>query len=89
MYHSVHDTFYWMKKFADGNFEHHRAIGLVWLNVALQLVTTPLVPYNVTDYGVFMKEAANEFAQTHEATLLEHNIKLSEFKRYQSNHVMP
>ena len=77
-----------MKKFADGNFEHHRAIGLVWLNVALQLVTTPLVPYNVTDYGVFMKEAANEFAQTHEATLLEHNITLSEFKRYQSNHVM-
>ena len=85
MYHSVHDTFYWMKKFADGNFEHHRAIGLVWLNTALQLVTTPLVPYNVTDYGVFMKEAANEFAQTHEATLLEHNITLSELKRYWSN----
>ena len=77
MYHSVHDTFYWVKKFADANFEHHRAIGLIWLNMALQLVTTPLVPYNVTDYGVFMEAAASQFAQTYEETLLEHNLTLS------------
>ena len=69
-----------MQKFVDTNFEYHKAIGLVWLNVALQLVTTPLVPYNVTDYGIFMKEAANEFAQLYEKTLLEHNITLSEFQ---------
>ena len=78
LYHSVYDGFYWVEKFLDTNFEYHKAIGLVWMNVALQLVTTPLVPYNVTDYGVFMKEAANEFAQLCEETLLEHNITLSE-----------
>ena len=78
VYHSVHDTFYWMEHFLDPNFEYHRAIGLVWLNIALQLVTTPLVPYNVTDYGIFMKWSADEFAQSYEQHLLEHNISLSE-----------
>ena len=58
------------------NFEHHRAIGLVWFNVALQLATTPLVPFNVTDYGVFMEMTNGEFAQSNEKTLLEQNITL-------------
>ena len=68
-----------MEKFVDMNFEYHRAIGLIWLNVALQLVTTPLVPFNVTDYAVFMEGAVSEFAQLYEQTLLEHDIRLSEF----------
>ena len=69
-----------MQKFVDMNFEHHRAVGLVWLNVALQLVTTPLVPYNVTDYAVFMEWSGSDFAQLHEQALLEHNITLSELQ---------
>ena len=68
------------------NFEYHKAIGLVWLNVALQLVTTPLIPFNITDYGMFMEGAANEFAQFYEQTLLEHNITLSKF--YQPNQML-
>ena len=63
----------------DMNFTHHRALGLVWLNVALQLVTTPLVPFNITDYAVRMEELGSEFAQTNEKTLLKHNIKLGGF----------
>ena len=63
----------------DMNFTHHRAIGLVWLNVALQLVTTPLIPFNVTDYAVRMEELGSEFAQTNEETLLKQNIKLGGF----------
>ena len=88
MYHSVHDTFYWVEKFADNDFEHHKALGLVWLNLALQLVTTPLVPFNVTEYAIFMEESANEFAQSYEETLLKQNItlgKLVNFKVYQTN----
>ena len=65
----------------DMEFEYHRAIGLVWLNVALQLATTPLVPYNVTDYAMFMESSGSEFAQLHEQALLEHNITLSEFQQ--------
>ena len=67
-----------MQKFLDENFEYHKAMGLVWLNAALQLVTTPLVPFNVTDYAIFMEESANEFAQFYEQTLLKQNITLSE-----------
>ena len=52
-----------MESFADMDFEHHRVIGLVWLNIALQLATTPLVPYNVMDYAVFMENSGSEFAQ--------------------------
>ena len=54
-----------METFLDMDFERHRAIGLVWLDVALQLATTctPLMPYNVTDYAVFMENSGSEFAQ--------------------------
>ena len=34
LYHSVYDGFYWVEKFLDTNFEYHKAIGLVWMNVA-------------------------------------------------------
>ena len=68
-----------MEHFLDPDFEYHRATGLVWLNIALQLVTTPLVPYNVTDYGVFVKWSADTFAQSYEEHLLEYNISLSEY----------
>ena len=68
-----------MQKFLDKNFEFHKAIGLVWFNVALQLVTTPLVPFNVTDYAMFMEGTTSEFAQLYEQTLLKQNITLSEF----------
>ena len=61
------------------NFEHHRAIGLVWFNVALQLVTTPLVPFIVTDYKAFMEQSNGEFAQSNEKTLLEQNITLGTY----------
>ena len=87
MYHSVHDTFYWVEKFADTDFEHHKALGLVWLNVALQLVTTPLVPYNVTDYAIFMEGSASEFAQSYEETLLKQNITLSKFYSSYANQI--
>ena len=52
-----------METFVDKDFECHRAIGLVWVNVALQVATTPLIPYNVTDYAVFMENSGSEFAQ--------------------------
>jgi len=67
-----------MMKFADPDFEYNRAIGLIWLNVALQIATTPLIPYNVSDYAVFMRYEADVFAQKNEQTLLEHQITLSE-----------
>ena len=49
-----------METFVDIDFECHRAIGLVWVNVALQVVTTQLIPYNVTDYAVFMENSGSE-----------------------------
>ena len=71
-----------METFVDMDFERHRAIGLVWVNVALQVATTPLIPYSVTDYAVFMENSGSEFAQLNEQVLLEHNITLSEFKQW-------
>ena len=68
-----------MTKFADPNFEYNRAIGLIWLNVALQIATTPLVPYNTSDYAAFIKYEADKFAQENEQTLLQQQITLSEY----------
>ena len=65
-----------MQKFLNENFEYHKAMDLIWLNAALQLMTTlVLVPFNVT---IFVEELTNEFAQFCEQTLLKQNITLSE-----------
>ena len=50
-YHSNYDSFHWMQKFGDPGFEYHvtsaKLIGLL----AAQLVESPLVYFNATDYA--------------------------------------
>ena len=40
------------------------------------------MPYNVTDYAVFMENSGSEFTQLNEKVLLEYNITLSKFKQW-------
>ena len=48
VYHSIHDSFHWMKKFADPNFAHHLALGRVWAQVGLTLADNVILPFNFT-----------------------------------------
>ena len=56
VYHSMHDSFYWMKTFVDPDFKIHLAVaqyaGLVLLNIA----DRPLLPFNTLTLADTMKQ---------------------------------
>ncbi|XP_046570395.1 putative N-acetylated-alpha-linked acidic dipeptidase [Haliotis rubra] len=54
LYHSEYETFYAVKNFVDGNFTYHRAIGQLWLALALELTDSAILPFNLSDYAETM-----------------------------------
>lgn len=74
VYHSVHDNFYWMTNFGDPDFSHHAAMGEVWLKVAMAIATTPIIPYNPTDYSDKLKALYNELLKDYGDQLKKNNV---------------
>lgn len=50
-YHSNYDSFNWMDKFGDKGWHYHVAITKVWALLAIKLIETPIIHFNVTDYA--------------------------------------
>ena len=63
-----------MSHFGDPDFTHHKALGKVWLTVAMALSTTPILPYNPNDYTERLMELYNELQTTYGSQLQHHNI---------------
>ncbi|XP_077970867.1 putative N-acetylated-alpha-linked acidic dipeptidase isoform X2 [Styela clava] len=51
VYHSVYETFEYMKAFVDPDFSCHQATARVVAEIARQLVDSPIIPFNVVDYA--------------------------------------
>ncbi|KAJ5503431.1 Peptidase M28 [Penicillium fimorum] len=51
-YHSNYDSFAWMEKYGDKDFLYHQACTKLWALAAAQLVESPLLALNATDYSV-------------------------------------
>lgn len=51
VYHSQHDTFYWMTKFIDPKFLVHKAVAQYAGSVLLTLADSPLLPLSVDSYS--------------------------------------
>ena len=51
MYHSQHDTFNWIKKFADKDFKYHLTIAKVSMMYMLRLADDPIIPFNPETYA--------------------------------------
>ncbi|THC93383.1 hypothetical protein EYZ11_007140 [Aspergillus tanneri] len=58
-YHSMYDTLEYMDKYGDPTWEYHVATAKVWGLLAARLAETPVLSFNVTDYAIAMKKAAN------------------------------
>ena len=58
-YHSQYDTLEYMDKYGDPTWEYHVTTAKVWASLAARLVETPVLSFNVTDYAIAMKQAAN------------------------------
>lgn len=51
-YHSNYDSFHWMEKFGDSNWQHHVTIARIWALIAASLCETPVLGFNATDYAI-------------------------------------
>ncbi|OQE39136.1 hypothetical protein PENCOP_c007G06598 [Penicillium coprophilum] len=51
-YHSNYDSFAWMEKYGDKDFLYHQACTKLWALAAAQLVESPLLALNATDYSL-------------------------------------
>ncbi|KAF2730936.1 Zn-dependent exopeptidase [Polyplosphaeria fusca] len=55
-YHSNYDSFDWMERFGDPGFHYHATIAKVWSLVAANLIETPVIQLNATDYAIGLEK---------------------------------
>ena len=48
VYHTIHDSFHFMKKFVDPKFTYHLALGRIWAQVGLTLADSVILSFNFT-----------------------------------------
>lgn len=75
-YHSIHDTFAYVKKFVDPEFKTHLAIAQVWVSTAFLLAETPVLPINCSDYAAALTEGALDIQKKYGSTLEQRGISL-------------
>ncbi|KAG0175095.1 hypothetical protein DFQ28_005005 [Apophysomyces sp. BC1034] len=56
VYHSNYDSFHWMEKFGDPNFEYHRTMVRIWGLLALRLAEDEILPIYPLDYARKLEE---------------------------------
>ena len=79
VYHSMHDTFYWMKTFVDPNFQTHLTVTKFAGAFLLKLSDSELLPFNTTTYGEFLH--SKSIALETNPILEAHNISTAAFSR--------
>lgn len=75
-YHSIYDTFAYVKRFVDPHFTTHLAIAQVWASTAFLLAETPVLPINCSDYAVALNKGALDIKKKYEGDLTEKGISL-------------
>jgi hypothetical protein len=56
IYHSAHESSWAVESFIDTNGEVFVAMGRFWLEVVRDLADNPILPFDVSDYGVMLSE---------------------------------
>ena len=68
-----------MTHFGDPNFTYNAAIGEVWVQVAMAIATTPIIPYNPVRYYERLLELYNQLESEHGSVLKQNNITTSKY----------
>ncbi|ODM19522.1 hypothetical protein SI65_04506 [Aspergillus cristatus] len=55
-WHSSFDTVAWMDRFGDPGFHYHMAAARVWALLTARFVDSPVLPFNVTEYAVTLRQ---------------------------------
>ena len=64
VYHSAYDSYHWMAKFGDPNFEFHAANARIGAAALLRLANAEILPYDYVEYARTMKRFASQVGQT-------------------------
>ena len=78
-YHSIHDTFAYVKKFVDPQFTTHLAIAQVWVSTAFLLAETPVLPINCSDYAAALNKGALDIQKKYGSNLEQRGISLGKW----------
>ena len=83
VYHSIHDTFYWIKKFVDPEFKIHLALTKYTAIFLLELSDSALLPFNTQTYGELLQSKAKNLKTNSQFQV--HNISTDAFIRAVKN----
>lgn len=61
VYHSLHDTYHWVKSFIDPQFACHRAVGEFTGRLLLQYADSVVIPFDPRDYTPALQRGVNDF----------------------------
>jgi N-acetylated-alpha-linked acidic dipeptidase len=64
VYHSAYDSYHWMSKFGDPNFEFHATNARIGAAALLRLANAEILPYDYVEYARTMKRFASQVGQT-------------------------
>jgi N-acetylated-alpha-linked acidic dipeptidase len=60
VYHSAYDSYHWMSKFGDPNFEYHVAAGRIGAATLLRIANADVLPYDYVEYARTMRRFASQ-----------------------------
>ncbi|MEA2707217.1 MAG: N-acetylated-alpha-linked acidic dipeptidase [Gemmatimonadaceae bacterium] len=63
VYHSAYDSYHWMSKFGDPNFEFHATNARIGAAALLRLANAEILPYDYVEYARTMKRFASRVGQ--------------------------
>jgi N-acetylated-alpha-linked acidic dipeptidase len=63
VYHSAYDSYHWMLKFGDPNFEFHATNARIGAAALLRLANAEILPYDYVEYARTMKRFASQVGQ--------------------------
>ncbi|KAF2186409.1 glutamate carboxypeptidase 2 [Zopfia rhizophila CBS 207.26] len=78
-YHSNYDSFDWMERFGDPGFHYHATIAKIWGLLAAELIQTPVIPLNATDYAVGLEKYIESVKDKEKEADLKFEAKISLF----------
>lgn len=73
-YHTLYDSFGWMSKFVDPKFDHHLALGRLWMQHALILADAIVIPFDLTKYAKQVQKLFLELEDKYESVLSQNKV---------------
>lgn len=78
LYHTLHDTVFFVKQFIDPTFVYHQSVARLWGEFARILADSPVIPFNLDDYSKDLLDHFGEFEKRLSATPNAFNVDLCE-----------